>query len=170
MTIGERIKAARKQAGLTQQELADKLDVSYVGVSQWESGRRNPKQQTLSRIAQVLDIPLSTLTGIRGMSEDELFDSIVRAWSYADYQATVLQEQDGQRELIERWERICDDLHKLHEDIAAEYQTEREKLPEREEELLRIFRQLNFNGQRKILSIAADYAEIPTYLLQPGEV
>ena len=169
MTIGERIKAARKQAGLTQQELADKLDVSYVGVSQWESGRRNPKQQTLSRIAQVLDIPLSTLTGIRGMSEDELFDSIVRAWSYADYQATVLQEQDGQQELIERWERICDELHKLHEDVVAEHRTECEKLPEREAELLKIFRQFNFNGQRRLLAIAADYAEIPKYLSQPGE-
>ena len=167
MTIGERIKSARKQAGMTQQELAERLNVSCVGISQWESGRRNPKQHTLARIADVLDIPLSRLTGARAMSDDEIFDTITRAWSRADYQATMLQQQDGQQEEIERWERICAELRKLNEDILAEHQAEKEKLPEREEKLLKIFRQLNFKGQRKLLSLAGDYAKIQDYTSSP---
>lgn len=169
MTIGERIKAARKQAGLTQQELADKLKVSYVGVSQWESGRRNPKQQTLSHIAEVLDIPLSSLIGAHAMSEDEIFDAITRAWSHADFQVTMLQQQEGHQADIERWEHICAELCRLNEDILAEHQAEREKLPEREEELLKYFRRLNVRGQRKTIKIVADYAKIPEYQLSDNE-
>ena len=54
MTTGQQIKAARIRAGMTQQELADKLGISFVGISQWENGKRNPKKETLDRIAKAL--------------------------------------------------------------------------------------------------------------------
>ncbi|MBE6548670.1 MAG: helix-turn-helix transcriptional regulator, partial [Ruminococcaceae bacterium] len=38
MTIGERIKALRKQNGMTQENLAEYLCVSYQAVSKWECG------------------------------------------------------------------------------------------------------------------------------------
>ena len=63
MTTGERIKAARKKAGLTQAELASKLGISYVGVSQWENNLRNPKPETLRRIADALDVDWLELYG-----------------------------------------------------------------------------------------------------------
>lgn len=163
MTTGERIKAARKRAGMTQQDLADRLKISYVGVSQWESGRRNPKKGTLERIAEILNVPLSSLTGTHIMTDDEIFDFITHAWSQADYQVTMLQQQAGPQEEIERWERVCSQLHKLNEDILANYQAEQEKLPEQEDEMLEIFRRLSLEGQRRILAIASDYAKIPEY-------
>ena len=42
MTLGERIALARKQAGLSQEQLGDKLGVSRQAVSKWESGQTNP--------------------------------------------------------------------------------------------------------------------------------
>lgn len=63
MTTGQRIKAARKAAGITQAELADRLGISYVGVSQWENDLRNPKIETIQRIADALDIPVGELLG-----------------------------------------------------------------------------------------------------------
>lgn len=54
MTTGQRIRRARIDAGLTQKEFADKLGISYVGVSQWETDKRNPKFETLKRMADVL--------------------------------------------------------------------------------------------------------------------
>lgn len=167
MTTGERIKAARKRAGMTQQDLADRLQISYVGVSQWESGRRNPQKGTLERIAAVLDVPLSSLTGTYIMNDDEIFDFVTRAWAHVDYQVTMLQK-GGPQEEIERWERVCSELRKLNEDILAQNQEEREKLPEQEEELLELFRQLNSEGQRRIIAIACDYAKIFEYQ-QQGE-
>lgn len=61
MTTGELIKAARKKAGLTQAQLAEKLGISYVGVSQWENDLRNPKLDTLQRIAAALGVPVQEL-------------------------------------------------------------------------------------------------------------
>lgn len=56
MTTGERIKQARIAAGLKQKELAEKLGVSYTLVSQYERNIRNPKFETLKRIAGALNI------------------------------------------------------------------------------------------------------------------
>ena len=61
MTTGERIKAARKKVGITQAELAKRLGISYVGISQWENNLRRPKQETLKRIADALGIRLFDL-------------------------------------------------------------------------------------------------------------
>lgn len=67
MTTGQRIKAARKAAGLTQAELANKLDIPYQSIGQWERDLRNPKRETLRRIAAAL-----------GVSEFDLSDDPTR--------------------------------------------------------------------------------------------
>ena len=56
MNTGERIKTARKQAGLTQKELGEALGVSFQAVAQWETGRRVPKVETLQRIGEALGV------------------------------------------------------------------------------------------------------------------
>lgn len=61
MTTGQRIKEARKQAGMTQTELAQKLNIPFQSVSQWERDIRNPKYDTLRRIAAVLDVSVDYL-------------------------------------------------------------------------------------------------------------
>lgn len=61
MPVGQRIKEIRKQKGLTQKQLADKLDFSYTVISQYERGVRNPKVSTIERIAGALDVDPSVL-------------------------------------------------------------------------------------------------------------
>ena len=61
MTIAERIKTARKAAGLTQNELGERMSVSGAAIGQYESGKRVPKVDTLQRIANALDIPITDL-------------------------------------------------------------------------------------------------------------
>lgn len=61
MTTGQRIKAARKAAGLTQKELGGKLGITYQTLAQWENDLRNPKLETLQRIAAALGTPLQEL-------------------------------------------------------------------------------------------------------------
>ena len=76
MSVADRIKQSRKEQGLTQKELGERLDVSQATVQQYESGKRNPKLVTLSRIATALRIPISCLLDIsaletpRGMPSD----------------------------------------------------------------------------------------------------
>lgn len=163
MTVGERIRAARKQAGMTQGELAEKLEISYVGVSQWESGRRNPKDSTLARIAEVLDVPLGYLTGAYAVGFVELDDFVKRAWPRADHYVKKLQENDGDAEEIERWERICTELLKIRDEIRDSQQEEQIRLSDQEKRLLEIFRSLNSEGRRKVLAITGDYTKIGEY-------
>ena len=61
MTVGEKIKQVRKSAGLTQKELGERLGISYQTVAQWENNLRNPKQETLQRIASALNVSTRSL-------------------------------------------------------------------------------------------------------------
>lgn len=60
-TIGQRIAEERKKAGLTQAQLAAKLNVTPQNISQYERGVKNPKIETLDKIASALNIPLVRL-------------------------------------------------------------------------------------------------------------
>ena len=71
MTTGQRIKAARKKAGMTQAALAEKLGISYVNISQLEKDQRNPKLETLQRIAKALGVSISNLLPPDNYWEDE---------------------------------------------------------------------------------------------------
>ena len=56
MEIGERIKLLRKKAGLTQKELGELLNVSAAMIAQYENNLRNPKFETLDKIANALNV------------------------------------------------------------------------------------------------------------------
>ena len=61
VTTGQRIKSVREQAGMTQVELANKLNISYQSIGQWERDIRTPKQSTLTKIAKALGVHLRDL-------------------------------------------------------------------------------------------------------------
>ena len=50
MTLGDRIKAVRKSAGLTQIDFGRRLQITGSSVSTMESGKSNPSRQTLAMI------------------------------------------------------------------------------------------------------------------------
>ena len=59
--LGKRIKELRKNAGLTQEKLAEMIDIETSSLSGIESGRHFPSLPTLERIALNLNIELRTL-------------------------------------------------------------------------------------------------------------
>lgn len=61
--LSENIRALRKAKGLTQQELAIKLNVARQTVSKWEKGLSVPDAEMLMSISEVLEVPVSTLLG-----------------------------------------------------------------------------------------------------------
>ncbi len=61
--LNENIKAIRKSKGLSQQELAIKLNVVRQTVSKWEQGLSVPDSDMLISISEILETPVSTLLG-----------------------------------------------------------------------------------------------------------
>ena len=61
--LHENIKAIRKSKGLSQEELAIKLNVVRQTISKWEQGLSVPDSDMLISISEVLETPVSTLLG-----------------------------------------------------------------------------------------------------------
>lgn len=60
-TIGETIAISRKEKGMTQSELAEKMNVTDKAVSKWERDLSCPDVNTISKLADVLDISVEEL-------------------------------------------------------------------------------------------------------------
>ena len=61
MEFSEKLQALRKQKGLTQEELAEKLFVSRTAVSKWESGRGYPGIESLKAISKFFSVTVDEL-------------------------------------------------------------------------------------------------------------
>lgn len=59
----QNLRRARKAAGLTQQQLADRLHVTRQSVSSWELGRTEPDFETAGRLAEIFGTSVSSLLG-----------------------------------------------------------------------------------------------------------
>ena len=61
LKISENIAALRKQAGITQEELANRLNVSNQAVSKWEAGKCCPDIEVLPELAAFFEVSLDEL-------------------------------------------------------------------------------------------------------------
>ena len=61
--LNENIRAIRKSKGLSQEELAIKLNVVRQTVSKWEQGLSVPDSDMLLSLSEALETPVSTLLG-----------------------------------------------------------------------------------------------------------
>lgn len=68
LTIGENIRNLRRSKDMTQEQLADKLGVTYQSVSRWENGLAYPDMELLPPLAQLFEVSIDTLLG---MPEEE---------------------------------------------------------------------------------------------------
>ena len=63
MMFSDRITRLRKEKGLNQKELAERLSVSVDSVRRWEQGKRSPDVEILCKLARTLDTTVSYITG-----------------------------------------------------------------------------------------------------------
>jgi len=72
MTLAEKLKEARKNAGLTQIELAEKLCVSRQAITKWETGKGIPDVDNLKVISKVLNVSIDFL-----LDDEEILDKTI---------------------------------------------------------------------------------------------
>ena len=74
--IGKNIRNLRKESGMTQDELAEELNVTRQALSNWERGKTEPDIETLTKIAEILDVSVEEL--IYGEEREEEHKTVVR--------------------------------------------------------------------------------------------
>ena len=82
MTLGEKIKEARKQSGLSQEQLAEKLAVSRSAVAKWEANNGLPDVDNLKALSSLLNVSIDYL-----LDNGESIDSgvIREPYNLSDY-------------------------------------------------------------------------------------
>ena len=94
--IADRLIKLRKKNGYSQEELADKLQVSRQAVSKWERGEASPDTDNLICLAKLYGVSLDEL-----LSTDEDVDTIVKEQVKKETKDTVeLEEDDGSKVII----------------------------------------------------------------------
>lgn len=77
--LSENLQYFRKKKGLSQEELALRLNVVRQTVSKWEKGLSVPDSEMLCVIAEVLDVPTGTLLGETVTETEESESEAIRA-------------------------------------------------------------------------------------------
>lgn len=148
-TIGERIKSARKERGLTQKGLAAQVGVPYQTIQYWENGRRNPKIDNLQKVADALDTDVNWL--LRGSV----------AQQQAEFSRHVLRKKSGAAKLSEV-NRVFNTASDKSAETAAP-EPAGSVLSPLEVQLLEHFRSLNAAGQSVAVERLGELAQLPAY-------
>lgn len=94
--LSENIKAIRKSKGLSQQELAMKLNVVRQTISKWEQGLSVPDSDLLISLSEALETPVSTLLG------ENVIESEVDAIKALSEKLEIINLQLARRKTLRR--------------------------------------------------------------------
>ena len=97
--LSENIRAIRKAKGLSQEELAIKLNVVRQTISKWEQGLSVPDSDLLIAIAQALETPVSTLLG-ETVTEPEADDLAAIAQKLERINVQLARQKAKRRNLL----------------------------------------------------------------------
>lgn len=67
-----RIREIRKALGITMKELGEKIDVAESTISQYETGKRQPDNETLLKLGEALDVSVGFLLGAEPREGDKV--------------------------------------------------------------------------------------------------
>ena len=138
MTIGQRIKKLRRERDITQEQLAEYLNLSASAVSQWECDRVMPDISQLPVLANLFEVSADVLLGIDVDKKSQKIDEI--------YHTALKSSQEGRPyeaiDLLRDGLRQYPDNLKLMEFLVAELRARPPKDTDGEEELAACRRQM----------------------------
>ena len=140
-TIGERLKSARKEAGLLQEEVAEHFNITQQAYQVWESGKRNPKKETLQKLADYFNVSYAYLAGVESPLESAeiLFKNKVKELELTPEQEEqfkfsiynfILQkgnhyssQETSPESFANRLKRLRKEAHLTQQDVADYFKT-----------------------------------------------
>ena len=175
MGVSENIKRVRKEKGITQKELAEKLGITQAAVSHFElSDKDSPvlklRLSTLEKLAEALDVELTDLIGepqydsgynegfAKGeQSMQEKANKIIEFYRDNNNDIYVLQKVFSLNSIFD--DQILEDIEGAYNKII-----EYEKKKEQEEKKLHVGDEVLFEGDKYVvLSLEDGYASILTH-------
>lgn len=97
MEFNNKLYELRKQKGLSQEELANRLNVSRQTISKWEVGESSPDMEKLVAISELFDISLDELVLDKVVKKEETSEQIVKSELYSDIKEHVLTEDNKKK-------------------------------------------------------------------------
>ncbi|MEF2759501.1 MAG: helix-turn-helix domain-containing protein [Lactobacillus paragasseri] len=95
-----RIKELRQAKGLSLRDMSEKINMSYITISQYERGKREPKLETWQKLADFFGVSVPYLQGISKVKDVDAFDDFK---SFLDYLSKI-------RKLPDRYSIETDEL------------------------------------------------------------
>ena len=97
MEFNNKLYELRKQKGFSQEELANRLNVSRQTISKWEVGESTPDMEKLVAISDLFEVSLDELVMDKVPQKAEPSVQVVRSEIYSDVKEHVLTEANKQR-------------------------------------------------------------------------
>lgn len=144
MTLGKRLKNIREENGLTQEELAKKMDISQRTISSWECDRNIPDMNTYKRLCEIYDCTIAYLTGTkeRELGDISLEDIMFKLPSLS--KDDLLRIKEHIKMLINQ----RDDILRMEEE-RRKIEAEKAELEQKLAEYDRMIERLNVAGIRR---------------------
>lgn len=173
-TIGENIRQARIQRGMTQEELAELLDTTKSAISRYELGKREPRAEQLVAIANALGVSVAYLQGYETINTQEILDAMRRG-DYSTAERLIglppgsiqpLPNEELEKinvELEQQQQTTNLVLNKLRIYLKTKYQIMTEQDYANIRDLINNFSQLTTEGQKKAIERVEELAQIPKY-------
>lgn len=124
--LGEKLRHLRKERGLTQQELAEKVMVAPSTIGMYEQGRREPDTTTLSKLSQVLHVSVDYLLSESQEDADKDIEDVI-----AEIRQRLLTNGqlmfNGRPLSIEELEKIADTVELSIKVLALDKEANSEK-------------------------------------------
>lgn len=97
MEFNNKLYELRKQKGLSQEELAGRLNVSRQTISKWEVGESTPDMDNLVSISELFGVSLDELVLDKAPSKEQPEVQVVRSELYSDIKEHVLTDDNKKR-------------------------------------------------------------------------
>lgn len=97
MEFNNKLYELRKQKGFSQEELANRLNVSRQTISKWEVGESTPDMENLVAISELFEISLDELVLNKVPEESDTSAQVVKSEFYSDIKENVLTEENRKK-------------------------------------------------------------------------
>ena len=97
MEFNNKLYELRKQKGFSQEELANRLNVSRQTISKWEVGESTPDMENLVAISELFEISLDELVLNKVPEKADTSAQVVKSEFYSDIKENVLTEENRKK-------------------------------------------------------------------------